>query len=531
MDTRSIKKQTAHTPDHHKTRHGATRWFALYLSWTAATIAGGAGTAHAAAPDNPKSVIPDGACGPAHDPDHDRDHHFHKRCEHYRHRHLFHRGHGNNADMAVRTLLDGKGNAVLEATTGSFDDSSTPKGSIDRVDVRIPHADKKHRDDMTFKPKPTGPRFTTPIGRLPHGQPLTVSADISGIGRGNDHVSVDDTVQYRPDLAVAHFDVPASASLGLPMSLAATVREMMGDLGANADCILSADGAVIDQVPGIWVDAGGVVTCHFTATFTTPGQHQLHVDVANVRPGDYDVSNNGADGTVTMAAPFSFTASAYDATYTGSDATQIVDTSGSVLFSENDTFGGSTQAISLNGAWATPLAFPLGAVSARATSGGNSWSILDLPSLAAGSTDPTQGTCGSASDATGYNWITVCTIAAGATPATSVNISEFAGDVTYHSDGVCQQTTAFADCSSGYTWNTDTSSVYAVRRPLSDSLTINMTVSDAKGVSLQAFPIVPLTAYTAQNSQPQTCQPQPDGTQYCFAQQYVETGVRGSVSQ
>lgn len=530
MDTRSNKEQTAHTPDHHNARHRARRWLTLYLSWTAATIAG-AGMAHAGAGDDPRSIIPDAACAPPHDPDHDRDHRFHKRCEHYRHRHFFHRGHGGNADLAVRTLLDSKGNAVLEASTGTFDDSSTPPGAIDRLDVRISHADNKHRDDMSFKPNPAGPRFTTPIGRLPHGQPLTASADISGMSRGHDHVSVDDTVQFRPDLAVAHFDVPASSPMGLPMSLSATVREMMGDLGATADCILSADGAVIDQVSGLWVDAGGVVTCHFTATFTTPGQHQLHVNVANVRPGDYDTSNNGADATVTMAIPFTFTASAYDATYSGSDATQIVDTSGNVLFNENDTFSGSTQSISLNGAWASTMAFPLGTVSARATSGATSWSIMDLPHLAAGSTDPTQGTCGSASDATGYNWITVCTTAAGAAPATSINISEFAGDVTYHSDGVCAQTTAFSDCVAGYTWNTETSSVSAARQPLSGSLTVALSVSDANGVSLQAFPVVQLASYTAQNSLPQTCQPQPDGTQYCFTQQYAETGVKGSMTE
>ena len=68
---------------------------------------------------------------------------------------------------------------------------------------------------------------------------------------------------------------------------------MMGDLGATADCILSADGTVVDRVSDMWVDAGGVVTCHFTATFTTPGQHALHVAVGNVRPGDYDMTNNG----------------------------------------------------------------------------------------------------------------------------------------------------------------------------------------------------------------------------------------------
>ncbi|MES1165503.1 MAG: hypothetical protein ABUR63_07095 [Verrucomicrobiota bacterium] len=465
-----------------------------------------------------------------HDPDHDRDHHFHKRCEHYRHRHVFHRGHGANADLAVRTLLDVKGNTVLEATTGTFDDGSTPKGAIDRLDVRITRADKKHHDDMTFKPKPAGPRFTTPVGRLAHGQSLTAAADISGIGRGNDHVSVDDAVQYRPDLAVAHIDVPASATMGLPMSLAATVREMMGDLGATADCILSADGAVVDQVSGIWVDAGGVVTCHFTATFTTPGQHQLHVDVANVRPGDYDMSNNGADATVTMAPQFMFSASAYDATYSGSNVTQVLDAGGNVLYQENDTFGGSLQSATINGSWGTPLTFPLASVSAMATSGGTTWSVINLANLPAGSSSAT-GTCGAGSDPTGYNWITVCSATVNGAPGTTVALSEFAGDVTYHSDGVCAQTSSMADCAGGYTWNNDSNTTYAARHPFSGSLTMNLNVTDAAGVNLQAFPVLPMVPYTTQFSIPQSCDPQDDQTQNCSAYNYVETGVKASVTQ
>ncbi|MFL5307963.1 MAG: hypothetical protein ACJ8F1_22290 [Polyangia bacterium] len=466
-----------------------------------------------------------------HDPDHDRDHHFHKRCEHYRHRHIFHRGHGSNADLAVRTLVDVNGNAVLEATTGTFDDGSVPKGAIDRLDVRVSHADKKHHDDMTFKPKPAGPRFTTPVGRQVHGQPLTVSADISGIGRGSDHVSVDDTVQYRPDLAVGHIDVPASASMGLPTSIAATVREMMGDLGATADCILSADGAVVDQVAGIWVDAGSVVTCHFTATFTTAGQHQLHVAVANVVPGDYDMRNNGADATVTTAPQFLFSASAYDATFSGSNTTQVLDTSGNVVYQENDTFSGALQSASLNGSWGTAVTFPLASVSTTATSGGDTWSMINLANLPAGSSNPTSGTCGAGVDTTGFNWITICTGNVNGAPATSVTLSEFAGDVTYHSDGVCQQTAAMPDCTNGYTWNNGSSTVYAPRHPFSGSLTMNLNVTDAAGTNLQAFPVLPLTPYTVQNSVPQSCAAQPDQTQDCSASSYLETGVKASVNQ
>ena len=165
-----------------------------------------------------------------------------------------------------------------------------------------------------------------------------------------------------------------------------------------------------------------------------------------------------------------------------------------------------------------------------ATSGGTTWSMIGLANLAAGSSDPTSGTCGAGSDTTGYNWITVCTLTVNGAPATTVNLSEFAGDVTYHSDGVCQQT-ASQDCASGFTWNTDTSSVYAPRHPFTGSLTLNLNVSDAAGTNLQAFPVLPMTPYTSQYNIPLSCNPQPDGTQDCSSNSYLETGVTASVAQ
>lgn len=498
-----------------------------------ATLVGGGLSAGAATVESEAlTAVPDGACGAAHDPDRDRDHMFHKRCEHYRHLHRYHRGKAANAHLAVRTMIDSQGSAVLEATTGTFDDGSVPPGVLEQLGVRIiAHADGKHRDDLTFKPRPAAGFFSTPIGHLVHGQALTVDAFISGIDRGNDHVSVDDTVQYRPDLAVGHIDVPGSVTQALPTTIAATVRETMGDLGATADCILSSDGAVVDRVTGMWVDAGGVVTCHFTHTFTAIGQHVLHVDVANVRPGDYDMSNNGGDATVVVAPQFMFSATAYDATYAGSDLTQVLDTAGNVLYAENNTFSGSIQSASINGSWGIPLVFPLATASARATSGGMTWSLVDLSNLTAASSDPTQGTCAAGSDATGFNWITVCTTGGNGVGSTNVNVSEFAGDITYHSVGVCQQTTSFLDCASGFTWNNGSTSAFATRNPFTGSLTVNLNLSDAMGTTLQAFPVVPLAPYTSQYDVPQTCEAQPDQTQDCFTHQYVEVGVKGSVTQ
>ncbi|HEY0870632.1 MAG TPA: hypothetical protein VGD55_09565 [Acidothermaceae bacterium] len=401
---------------------------------------------------------------------------------------------------------------------------------IDHMKVTLLRPDGKHHDEMNFKLKPAAGYFTAPMGHLVHGQAMNVDAIIKGVDKGDDHLSVDDTVQYRPDLAVSRIDVPSAPTIGLPTSIAATVREMMGDLGATADCLLSIDGTVVDRVPSIWVDAAGVVTCHFTATFKTAGQHTLRVDVGNVRPGDYDMSNNGASATVTVGAGFAFTASASDATYSGADVTQVLDGSGNVLYDDNETFSGSVQSASLNGSWGMPVKFPLASVSVTAQSGSDSWSLIGLPSLPAGSTDPSNGTCGSGSDTTGFNWVTVCTANVNGAPATTVAVSEFAGEVTYHSDGVCQQTTALADCAGGFSWNTGGSDVYAARHPFAGNLTLTVNVTDAAGANLQAFPVLPMTPFVSQYDSPQSCDPLGDGTQNCSKHTYTETGVKAAVT-
>jgi len=74
--------------------------------------------------------------------------------------------------------------------------------------------------------------------------------------------------------------------------------ERNGDVGARASCVLYVDGTAVDRVDGIWVDAGGVVSCAMTHSFSTAGTHALEVRAENVRPGDYDDANNRATASI-----------------------------------------------------------------------------------------------------------------------------------------------------------------------------------------------------------------------------------------
>jgi hypothetical protein len=113
---------------------------------------------------------------------------------------------------------------------------------------------------------------------------------------------VDETVKLRPDLAVDHITAPERTPIGMPVDITALVSERNGDVGARADCVLSADGVAIDRATGIWIDANRSVSCLFRPIFSTVGQKHLTVSLVSVDPGDYNPSNNSASASVEVVA-------------------------------------------------------------------------------------------------------------------------------------------------------------------------------------------------------------------------------------
>jgi hypothetical protein len=111
---------------------------------------------------------------------------------------------------------------------------------------------------------------------------------------------------------VGDIDAPASTWIHTPTFVTAVVRELRGDVGARATCVLDIDDVPVDAANGIWVDAGGMVTCAFAYTFTTTGDRSIRVRVADVDPFDDDPSNDAASATVRVVVelPLNYTASA-----------------------------------------------------------------------------------------------------------------------------------------------------------------------------------------------------------------------------
>jgi hypothetical protein len=469
------------------------------------------------------------ACGPTHDPNKDRDHRFHKRCERYGQKHAHRDGKAGNAHLTTRALMDNQKMTTVEATTGDFGDVAPP-GKIDELRVEVARTCPRCRDSrnvVASGQQASGYAGTT-IANLVRGQAMTINARVSGIDRGVDQVSVDDQVRYRPDLVVGAIAAPAAPAVGVPTSIAATVREAAGDEGATADCVLSVDGVAADRANGVWVDAAGLVTCHFTTTFGTAGAHRVAVDVVNVAPRDYDATNNHAEISVAAAAQFMFSGGVVDSVYSGEDIEDVLDASGAIAYHRDDIFDGRNQSISLSGTWPTAISFPLASVKATATSNGATWSLIDLTGLAADPSDGSGMSCASGNDATGYNWVGVCSTSAATGSATQISVSAFAGDVTYHSTGVCQTTSSFYDCAGGYTWNNGSDPQAVTSHPIAGSLSFGLALTDGAAASLAASGTIALAPYAKSDVVPRTCDPQADGEQHCTSHSYVETGVSGS---
>jgi hypothetical protein len=218
-------------------------------------------------------------------------------------------GRSGSAAIAVRALR-GQNATDIDVSTGDA-------GTLDKVQVKLFAADGTAV--VTDNHRNAGNAATFTYAWPQRGQHVQVQANVSGIDpKRTDVVTVDSTVQLRPDLTVAALNVPQKAYANAPVPITAVIGEANGDTGARANCVLKADGVVIDQANGIWVDAGDTVSVEFRATFATLGTKQLSVELTNVTPGDYDPTNNSASASIEIVSPavrVSYVMNAWDMTY------------------------------------------------------------------------------------------------------------------------------------------------------------------------------------------------------------------------
>jgi hypothetical protein len=192
-------------------------------------------------------------------------------------------GRSGSAEVTARALVGKDGRTVFEMSTGGLDAGMVPRGAFTKAQVKLLDPGNSSRVVATanYVGLAAG-YFTATYAGLGAGFPLEVQANIKGAdGNRTDVVTVRDRVKRRPDLAVTLGD-PGSALVRAPADIAASVRELNGDVGAVADCVLIVDGVAVDRAAGIWVDAGDAVSCAFVHVFATVGSHGVTVRVEGV---------------------------------------------------------------------------------------------------------------------------------------------------------------------------------------------------------------------------------------------------------
>ena len=381
----------------------------------------------------------------------------------------------------------------------------------------------------------------------------------------DDAVTVLTTVKVRPDLAVQNLTFPETAIVQQMVNIRAHVSELNGDMGATTACMLAIDGNAVDQANSVYVDAGGGVTCEFSYAFSGAGTHAIQVTAANPVPGDWDMSNNSATGTITIStdnaehgtgifldsnvnSPLE-QSQTYQVAYQGATVFSYASTLGSSIHLQGAStliqdYGctGNTSAVS----WQLPvdISYTEGMDGAQQiaftdkglNAVGTALAVVPFPvcNSAAASVVAQYGST-FVTDHFDYIGYLQYLDSAG-NPLYSLQfagVQREAGDVTYFSQGY--QCSWWNNCSNPadyYAWNTSTETKWGTLLPLGSTWGSSIAAQDASGNTLAANLSAPLTATLQSNVQPSSCVdigPDSFGYTYhsCSASNYQTTVTSG----
>ena len=209
-------------------------------------------------------------------------------------------GRSGAASLTARALIDKNGEVDLAITTGSEEnlDTRSGPGNVDKIQIKTFGPNGVHLTTTNHNRLKNGGFALYSLSHLTQRGAVQVQANVSGIDpTRNDVVTVTEVIKLRPDLAAQSLSAPDQAIVNTPVNISAIVHELNGDVGARASCVLSVDGSEVDRASGIWVDAGGTVSCAFTHRFEQVGARALSVAVTQVTPG------TGIAPTTKSAAP------------------------------------------------------------------------------------------------------------------------------------------------------------------------------------------------------------------------------------
>ena len=433
-------------------------------------------------------------------------------------------GRSGSASLTGRALLGKDGATTVELSTGPLDAGQANPGNITKSQIKPLDENGEPLYARNYA-NSSGGYFTTTVNDLHRGQQVQMQATINGIDANRTNVvTVVETVKLRPDLSPTDLSVPARGVPGNPVNISVVLRELRGDSGATTNLVLYADGMAVDRANGVWVDAGGTVSCVFTHTFNSAGTKQLEVKAEQTAPGDYDLSNNALTGTVVIGPIANVELSYNVQVFDGDDdyRAHIYEKryfNGVLQTEREEDFSakGWQQQANFFGWTARMVSFPLNIAHLETNDGrivfSDSYTNLTPTSVIDASDGVTRFIAYNVfryESSTGhyFNLSTTATInlATGLrTEMTSFSSNRLAGDVNYHSAGYER----FWDNESGeeffYTWNTTDVVRAGTRIPFGTHYGINIALTTGDGTVYTASPTVTLNPFDNSGQQPYTC--------------------------
>ena len=436
------------------------------------------------------------------------------------------KGRSGSASLTARALLGKDGATTVEMTTGGLDGGGDGPGNINKAQLKPLDENGEALYARNYAGLVGGGYFQTNVNDLRRGQQVQAQANITGIEAGRTNVvTVVETVKLRPDLAPTDLSSPARGVPGSPLNVSVVVRELRGDSGATADLVLYADGEEVDRAKGVWVDAGGTVSCVFTHTFTSAGTKQLEVKAEGAAPDDYDESNDVAAGSVEIGPPaggeLNYNVQVIDSNENYRSRVRERRYFNGVLQSEREedfSSRGWRQHVNFYGWTARMVSFPLDISHDETRDGAPVFTNSYAGLHPTGVIDDSDGVTRFVSynvwrydPATGYyfNLYTNASIdlATGArTETTFFSSNRQAGDVTYYSSGFER----FWDGSSGeeffYSWNTRDRTTAGEHLLLgAGRYRVNVSLRAGDGAVYTASPEVELSPFDNSGREPDTC--------------------------
>jgi hypothetical protein len=451
-------------------------------------------------------------------------------------------GRAGSATLSAHVLADGNGRAVLHLAAGS---STGNMARLGQVQIKAFDADGSLLFTRNDVPGPDAPTAEYLLRGVARGGRVQVQANIRGADRARAGVvTVDAPFALQPDLQVGEIAAPARAAVWSSVGIAAIIRELNGEVGARADCLLLVDDIEVDRAWWIWVDAGSSVTCAFRHRFERVGVAEVEVRLVDIEPVDADLTNNSARTTVDIQlipSAFVYDASFQDITFESAWRWEYSYESADGRYgyeSQDQSESSGRDQYAILSAW-TPrgLTFPLTELDMRQLTRDETVHVARFfdvePDWSYSSEWGSEACLGRWFDTpNGSLNFRLCTVQWGDNDSfTQVSYTRHAGEVTYHSRAEGR----WWDLDGGYddSWSWNYSSDYSTGRMVSYGREYGffILVEDATGIySMQ--PLVWLEPFTEAYHTPWSCWEYSGdwgSDRGCYEQAWEETGVRGWV--